>query len=74
MEAWQGFKEGLWQKEINVEDFIINNYTEYTGDASFLKGISQKTKNLLDTYEKMHQEEMVEIEPINDSYIFDKYP
>ena len=58
MEAWQGFKEGLWQKEINVEDFIINNYTEYTGDASFLKGISQKTKNLLDTYEKMHQEEM----------------
>ncbi len=58
MEAWQGFKEGLWQKEINVEDFIINNYTEYTGDASFLKGISQKTKNLVDTYEKMHQEEM----------------
>ena len=28
---WNGFKEGLWKDEINVRDFIQNNYTAYEG-------------------------------------------
>ncbi len=58
MKAWRDFKGELWQKEINVRDFILNNYTEYTGDESFLTNISAKTKSLLKTYERLHQEEM----------------
>ena len=34
--AWQGFRPGLWQKEINVRDFIQQNYEPYEGDESFL--------------------------------------
>lgn len=41
--AWEGFKTGNWQNEINVEDFIRNNYTPYEGDDSFLEGRSEKT-------------------------------
>ena len=33
---WKDFKEGKWCTEIDVRDFIQNNYTEYTGDDSFL--------------------------------------
>ena len=35
-EQWQGFEGRLWKEEINVRDFIQNNYTPYEGDASFL--------------------------------------
>lgn len=41
--AWEGFKNGNWQNEINVEDFIRNNYTPYEGDDSFLEGRTEKT-------------------------------
>ena len=58
MEAWRSFKGEKWKNEIDVKDFILNNYTEYTGDENFLKGISKKTKSLLDNYEKLHKEEM----------------
>ena len=40
------FKKGIWNKEINVRDFIVNNYTEYTGDDSFLAGPTQDTTDL----------------------------
>ena len=30
------FNPGKWQTQIDVRDFIQNNYTEYTGDSSFL--------------------------------------
>ena len=43
-ESWAGFKGELWKKEINVRDFIQNNYTPYTGDDSFLKPSSVKTR------------------------------
>ena len=36
--AWRGFKLGLWQKEINVRDFIQLNYDPYDGDELFLAG------------------------------------
>ena len=45
-EQWNKFKSGDWQQEINVRDFIQNNYTPYEGDSSFLKGTTEKTKKL----------------------------
>lgn len=41
--VWEGFKEGRWQNQIDVEDFIRSNYTPYEGDDSFLEGRSEKT-------------------------------
>jgi len=46
-ENWAGFAPGPWQDEINVRDFIQRNYTEYTGDASFLSGSTVRTRDLL---------------------------
>ncbi|WP_244834874.1 formate C-acetyltransferase [Clostridium sp. BJN0001] len=45
---WNEFKEGNWQKEIDVRNFILKNYTVYEGDSSFLEGITDKTKNVWD--------------------------
>lgn len=45
-EAWNKFKGELWKKEINVFDFIKNNYKEYLGDDSFLEGPTDKTNNV----------------------------
>ena len=39
---------GLWNKAINVQDFILKNIKPYQGDASFLVGVSDKTRELLD--------------------------
>jgi formate C-acetyltransferase len=44
--AWDGFNPGLWQKEINVRDFIQQNYHPYHGDASFLLPATDRTINL----------------------------
>src|SRR5262249_39465107 len=44
--AWAGFKPGLWQKEINVRDFIQQNYEPYEGDASFLATATERTEKL----------------------------
>lgn len=53
---FSSFKSGKWQQEINVRDFIQNNYTEYRGDSSFLQGPTDATKKLwqrcLDLFEK----------------------
>src|SRR5574337_21243 len=43
---WQGFKGGLWQKEINVRDFIQQNYEPYEGTESFLAPATDRTKKL----------------------------
>lgn len=45
---WQGFKTGKWIEEINVRDFIQNNYTLYSGDESFLTGATPRTQALWD--------------------------
>src|SRR4051812_34086650 len=45
-EAWDSFEPGIWQKEINVRDFIQQNYEPYEGDESFLAPATQRTKNL----------------------------
>jgi formate C-acetyltransferase len=44
--AWAGFTPGLWQKEINVRDFIQQNYQPYEGDGSFLAPATERTKKL----------------------------
>ena len=36
-ENWAQFKGEIWKREINVRDFIQNNYKPYEGDDSFLK-------------------------------------
>ena len=57
-EEWRNFKEGIWETEINVSDFIKNNYKEYTGDESFLEGPTKKTQNILKIYEDVCKEEV----------------
>ena len=47
-DAWNGFQNGDWQKEIDVRSFIQTNYTPYEGDASFLVGPTERTKKLWD--------------------------
>ncbi|MBQ3547923.1 MAG: formate C-acetyltransferase [Clostridia bacterium] len=46
-ENWNGFKSGVWQDEINVRDFIQQNYTEYLGDEAFLTGATERTDELM---------------------------
>ncbi len=54
-ENWTGFVPGPWQDEINVRDFIQRNYTEYTGDASFLSGSTTRTRDLLKKVEGLFE-------------------
>ncbi|HIX14529.1 MAG TPA: formate C-acetyltransferase [Candidatus Hungatella pullicola] len=43
---WREFNGGVWEREVNVRDFIQKNYTPYDGDDSFLVGPTQATKDL----------------------------
>ncbi len=52
-EKWNGFKPGVWQDEINVRDFIQQNYTEYKGDSSFLAGATERTSALMKKLEAL---------------------
>ena len=52
-EIYKGFKGDLWKKEINVSDFIDNNYKEYKGDDSFLVGTTKKTDKVWEKCEKL---------------------
>ena len=56
--AWRKFKKDLWDKEINVKNFIEKNYKEYDGDESFLSGPTEKTKKVLKVYEDVCKEEV----------------
>ena len=44
---WNGFNKGVWQDEINVRDFIQQNYKEYNGDDSFLSGATPRTDAMM---------------------------
>ncbi|CAH2714313.1 Formate acetyltransferase [Neobacillus rhizosphaerae] len=46
MEQWQGFTKGTWTKEVNVRDFILNNYIPFEGDDSFLASATDATNKL----------------------------
>jgi formate C-acetyltransferase len=54
---WQGFKIGLWQKEINVRDFIQQNYAPYEGNESFLAAPTERTTNLWKRLNQLFLEE-----------------
>ncbi len=56
-EQWQGFKGTKWLDEVDVRDFIQNNYTPYDGDESFLVGPSKATEKLWDELQKLQKEE-----------------
>lgn len=58
MEQYEGFKGDKWKKEIDVKQFILDNYTEYTGDDSFLASPTEKTKRLNDKYQEMSKIEI----------------
>jgi formate C-acetyltransferase len=55
--AWDGFQSGLWQKEINVRDFIQQNYESYDGDGSFLKPATARTTQIWTKLTAMFVEE-----------------
>jgi formate C-acetyltransferase len=54
---WQGFRLGLWQKEINVRDFIQQNYEPYDGDEAFLAPPTRRTLSIWDKLQALFVEE-----------------
>ncbi len=58
MDSYRNFKGNIWKNEINVEDFIKNNYTLYEGDDTFLMGVTPKTKKVWDKCRKLLQKEL----------------
>jgi len=54
---WAGFKGRLWKEEINVRDFIQNNYIPYDGDESFLAGPTEATNKLWGKLQELQKEE-----------------
>lgn len=56
-EEWRTFKGTKWTEDINVRDFIQNNYTPYSGDESFLEGPTEATEKLWDKIQELQKEE-----------------
>lgn len=57
MDAWRGFKNGIYQTQIDVRNFIQTNYTPYEGDSSFLAGATERTKALMKKVNALLKEE-----------------
>ena len=57
MEAYRGFKGIQWREAIDVNNFILENYTEYTGSESFLTGPTEATQKLWGELTEMFKEE-----------------
>lgn len=57
MKEWDGFEGRLWKEEINVRQFIQDNYTQYDGDESFLADPTDATNKLWDALQKLQKEE-----------------
>lgn len=56
-QEWKSFVGGIWQKEIDVRDFIQKNYTPYEGDETFLEGPTKITTELWEQVMKLSEEE-----------------
>ena len=54
---WEGFAGRKWKQQIDVRDFIQNNYTPYDGDESFLAGPTEATDKLWGVLQKLQKEE-----------------
>ena len=57
-EEWKGFKQGTWCSEINVSDFIKNNYVAYEGNEDFLTNKTEKTAKVWNKCEELLTEEL----------------
>ncbi|RKL67474.1 formate acetyltransferase [Salipaludibacillus neizhouensis] len=55
--GWEEFKQGYWENEVNVRDFIQTNYKVYEGDESFLTNATKATKDLWELVMKLTKEE-----------------
>jgi formate C-acetyltransferase len=71
IDPWRGFQPGLWQKEINVRDFIQQNYSPYEGDESFLATATERTRKIWDGLNELFVEErrkgVLDISPVPSS-------
>ena len=56
-EQWQGFNGRIWREEINLREFIQDNYTPYDGDASFLEEPTEATNKLWGKLQELQKEE-----------------
>src|SRR5204863_4253536 len=56
-DPWKDFVSGLWTKEINVRDFIQQNYEPYDGDGAFLAPATERTKKIWEKLNKLFLEE-----------------
>ena len=56
-EEWRGFKGGHWLKDVNVRDFIQENYTPYEGNADFLVASTASTDKLWGRVQELQREE-----------------
>src|SRR6266478_7420686 len=68
---WYGFRAGLWQKEINVRDFIQQNYEPYDGDGSFLAPATGRTQRIWNRLNQLFVEErrkgVLDVSPVPSS-------
>ncbi len=56
-EQWEGFAGRIWKEEVNVRDFVQNNYKPYDGDESFLADPTDATNKLWGALQKLQKEE-----------------
>ena len=57
MKEWDGFEGRLWKEEINVRQFIQDNYTPYDGNEDFLAEPTEATNKLWGALQKLQKEE-----------------
>ena len=73
MDAYRNFKGTKWKNEINLRDFIQNNYTQYNGTETFLEESTSKTKRIWKKCESLLKEELqkhvLDVDTINMSGI-----
>ena len=55
--GWEGFNIGLWQTDIDVRDFIQQNYDPFEGDETFLAPATERTKNMWEKLQELFLEE-----------------
>ncbi len=56
-QEWRNFRGSHWTDDVNVRDFIQNNYTQYDGDQSFLAGPTEATDKLWGKVQQLQKQE-----------------
>ncbi len=73
MKEWKGFNDGIWTTNIDVENFILENYTEYKDNSDFLVGTTKKTEKVWNKCLNLLKEELkrhvLDIDTVNMSGI-----